>query len=498
VVSVLNPICACNDLGIPHTVTLTLTVEGLSAKDVSVTFLIVSGPNEGLEGSGLTNAEGQASFTWTSSNVGLDTIIAIGLVEGVSFQAQAVKCWVEAATPTPSATPSPSPTASPSSSPSPSPSPSPSATPTLTPSPTPTPTPIEFHFIDGVEGWRYFSPEPFDHPTSSATPGNPGFLSILAHTNTNSYGYWESPVIELGAYAPRLASEGPVPTSAQLDIAKQLFSAKFLVRSNVSDRSKVPQFRLRTTSVTYEETYMLVADSRSDGSYSPDAQGETYQLLFTPASGSTKFLFCFDLLNFNPMDAANGELILDRVVLERFDLSMSHPRTPVKTYTFEDGTMGWTAKTLPGYPAPIFSNPNGTLAMQGVEGENVGGYWGSPESDIPLMPGKIYIATFEVESDVPLAQRTIVPQLRCRLNETSFHIASIATVESKNAALGSPVLGIPHTYTVFLNAPESITGQGLIVSFDYLNLGAVDKADATLFLRQVKIETLPDPFATTE
>jgi hypothetical protein len=297
---------------------------------------------------------------------------------------------------------------------------------------------------------------------------------------------------------PRLASDSPVPASAQIDLAKQLFSAKFLVRSNVSDRSKVPQFRLRTTAVTFEESYMLVVDSRDDGSFSPDSQGETYQLLFTPAASSSKFLFDFDMLNFNPMDAANGELMLDSVVLQRFDLSKSQPRTPVKTYTFEDGPMGWSTHNMAGMAPPVFSNPNGTLAMQGVTAQNVGGYWGSSESDIPLTPGKIYIATFEVESDVPLAQRTIVPQLRCRLNETSFHLASIAAVESKSSALGSPVIGTPHTYTVFLNAPESITGQGLVASFDYLNLGAVDKADASLFLRRVTIETLPDPFAAAE
>jgi len=59
------------------TVTATFTNScGQPLSNTAVNFSILSGPNAGLTGSGATNANGQASFTYSSAKLGTDTLLA--------------------------------------------------------------------------------------------------------------------------------------------------------------------------------------------------------------------------------------------------------------------------------------------------------------------------------------------------------------------------------------------------------------------------------------
>ena len=117
---VLGPPSATNPLGAPHTVTATVqNASGQPINNRAVTFSVISGPNTGTTGSSNTNASGQASFTYTSSIVGTDTIRAsfINAAGQTMISNTVTKTWVAGTTPTPTPTP------------------------TATPTPTPTPTP---------------------------------------------------------------------------------------------------------------------------------------------------------------------------------------------------------------------------------------------------------------------------------------------------------------------------------------------------------------------
>ena len=92
----LDPAFDTNPVGTPHTVTATLTdSDGIAVAGVSVGFS-VTGANT-ASGSGITNAGGQATFTYTGLNLGNDTIAACydaasnGTCEA---QASATKTWV--------------------------------------------------------------------------------------------------------------------------------------------------------------------------------------------------------------------------------------------------------------------------------------------------------------------------------------------------------------------------------------------------------------------
>jgi hypothetical protein len=73
---ILAPASSTNPPGASHTVTATVAGSCLPLVGRSVNFTVVSGPNAGLNSSVSTGSNGQASFTYTSSLNGTDTIEA--------------------------------------------------------------------------------------------------------------------------------------------------------------------------------------------------------------------------------------------------------------------------------------------------------------------------------------------------------------------------------------------------------------------------------------
>jgi hypothetical protein len=92
----LTPPTATNPLGQTHTVTAYVTDQYLNPiPGVSVDFEITSGPNAGATGTATTDSDGFATFSWTSSTVGTDTVTAtIMNAAGATVEATAEKTWV--------------------------------------------------------------------------------------------------------------------------------------------------------------------------------------------------------------------------------------------------------------------------------------------------------------------------------------------------------------------------------------------------------------------
>jgi hypothetical protein len=90
----LAPATATNPVGTSHTVTVTVTQNGNPASGIMVNFSLTSGPNAGKNGSGTTNNNGQATFTYTSNGqTGTDTIQASGTISSMAFSCTATKTW---------------------------------------------------------------------------------------------------------------------------------------------------------------------------------------------------------------------------------------------------------------------------------------------------------------------------------------------------------------------------------------------------------------------
>ncbi len=95
--SALTPTTAENPVGTPHTVTMTILKAGLGVAGISVGFEIVDGPNLGLVGTDITDADGKATFTWSSAVVGTDIVEASYEDSSKTIiSARATKTWFEA------------------------------------------------------------------------------------------------------------------------------------------------------------------------------------------------------------------------------------------------------------------------------------------------------------------------------------------------------------------------------------------------------------------
>ncbi|HUE86481.1 MAG TPA: Ig-like domain-containing protein, partial [Vicinamibacterales bacterium] len=93
----LSPDTDTNPVGTDHTVTATAqSASGAPVPGATVNFQVISGPNAGKSGAGTTNANGQATFTYTDTGgPGTDNIQAfIGTLASNVVE----KIWVELVT----------------------------------------------------------------------------------------------------------------------------------------------------------------------------------------------------------------------------------------------------------------------------------------------------------------------------------------------------------------------------------------------------------------
>jgi hypothetical protein len=93
---VLSPDMATNPVGTQHTVTATLQdTEGHAIVGRSVTFNIVSGPHSPRTSTGVSGSDGKASYTYTGTAAGIDTIQASFVTNTLQTKTsnQVTKTW---------------------------------------------------------------------------------------------------------------------------------------------------------------------------------------------------------------------------------------------------------------------------------------------------------------------------------------------------------------------------------------------------------------------
>jgi hypothetical protein len=94
----LTPASATNPVGTDHTVTAKIVnSDGAAVSGKTVTFTVESGPNTGKTGTGVTNASGEATFTYhDDGGAGTDSISAVFTNDaGAQEKATATKTWGE-------------------------------------------------------------------------------------------------------------------------------------------------------------------------------------------------------------------------------------------------------------------------------------------------------------------------------------------------------------------------------------------------------------------
>lgn len=87
----LAPLTDTNPTGSSHTLTATLVdVDGNAIPGQTITFTVTAGPHVGATGTDVTDTNGKASWSYTGTSAGIDTIVA---TEGGKASNKAYKTW---------------------------------------------------------------------------------------------------------------------------------------------------------------------------------------------------------------------------------------------------------------------------------------------------------------------------------------------------------------------------------------------------------------------
>ncbi|MBA7476467.1 hypothetical protein ES707_11853 [subsurface metagenome] len=295
--------------------------------------------------------------------------------------------------------------------------------------------------------------------------------SPRSSTNTNTFGLWQSP-------------QDAIPANSDY-----LYRARFNVSSNLTAKSLIPQIRLRANSLNLQQYDVLSIESAGDGAASPAVTGTDYDLYFVPPANDTAAMLAFDLLNFNPGDAAAAELSLDTVTVDRFALDSLSTPTVVQDYTFELSQDGWTTGGAPiVFTSPQYIHSAGALQLRATTNTNTFGFWGNHPADITIEANKLYRGTFEIRTDV--TNPVLVPEMRLRFNVGNLQASHTFGIASAGDAANSPGTTNTTYDRLYLLPPANCVGEGLLISFDILNFNPDDAPTASLILDRAIIETL--------
>lgn len=158
-----------------------------------------------------------------------------------------------------------------------------------------------FNFDTDSQGWQSGgAPEVFDLPSFSVENGA---LCIKSTNNTNTFGFWYSPAI---------------PVSSN-----KFYSAKFYITTDQYTRLTTPAFRMRLNATNGQLATTYSVYSVQDADSSPqNTELVVYNLYLAMRENIDQIIGAIDLMNFDPMDDPNGEIILGHFTLDSCPLEL--------------------------------------------------------------------------------------------------------------------------------------------------------------------------------
>jgi hypothetical protein len=260
-----------------------------------------------------------------------------------------------------------------------------------------------------------------------------------------------------------------------------------LVFTPITDPLAVPQIRMRMNSSNFQVSNYLIVNSIGTGSFAPTDAGVQYNMFFEPPANDTNFGIAFDLLNFDPTDAAQGQIGLAEVFIDRIPLADLGSSTSVMTYDFATGADGWTSSgTSLVFAVPDATWQSGQLVLTTQNNTNTFGFWQNDPADITAASDRLYRASFSITTDV--TDQTTVPEIRMRFNTDDLQGSAVLNIISTGDGGNSPTT-TPTSYPLYFY-PENLPGVGLILALDVLNFDPGDAANASIMLDSVHVDTI--------
>ncbi|MBN1901971.1 hypothetical protein JW926_11670 [Candidatus Sumerlaeota bacterium] len=358
----------------------------------------------------------------------------------------------------------------------------PAPSPTPTPTPTPSPTPfmvVEYDFPNDAQGW---TPHTISPPYSPAKLGwIPGALSISS-VDDNTVGYWDSP------------SEG-IPLEEGY-----LYRGRFWISTDVEDKQKTPQIRLRTLSNHLQKTDILEISSSGSGEYSPTREAAPYDLYFTASlcsndkPDSNRILLSFDLVNLNSDDAATGTVYLRKARVEGFPTRALKRVETAQYWDFEGPKPSrwlWN-EVASAFTPPFHEESKGGLFMRGRDACAYG-FWSTNPSSLFAKNNVLYKASYLIKTDEE--DQSLVPGIRLRFNTITWESGAGMEIYSIGEGDNSPTPQ-GRTYHHYYMPPQGLDGYPsgrLQLSFDLKSFDLEDRLTSTFKLEQTAVDIYEIP-----
>lgn len=358
---------------------------------------------------------------------------------------------------------------------------------------------LEFSFESTPEGWTFAGFPPLSAGSGQHVGGSdPGGTLGIRSAGTGSFGFWESPYIEVlePGQSPQEGNLGILkPTRNFLD--RPFWKIKATVASDAASGSTAPTLRIRTLARDVSEADVFSAEPVGAADNSPRTGSDrTYTLYFETSNHNPGFRVAMDLLNAPGLASTTADLRLSRLEIESESSTGAAPIVEHAGWTFDGGSDGWQFLTpsASDFTLPTGTSSGGALGIQPsafADGQPTQqfGWWNGPEvGATTLQPDRLYWAEFTVRSTS--SDPNIVPSFRMRLNELGFQSAALKQISSNFLGAGpsaTPPTTTPRIYRVFF-PPNTANGRAMFPSFDLLTVQAEGDSTAVgLFLEEVRI-----------
>jgi hypothetical protein len=310
-----------------------------------------------------------------------------------------------------------------------------------------------------------------------------GVLSLQS-TGSNTFGFW---YLDNAVVSPT---------------ADTLYRARYAIKSDQTDPSQAPTFRIRYNAANFMQGDFVQVNSNDAGEASPGTTEKIYDLYFRPqydAVGVNGTL-SFDMINIgNPTDAPIATLSLDYLQLDKkaiADLGTPTVVTPTP-YTFTVGQGNWSnSDTLGPFTSPNYNWDDTELALTLVSTDtNTFGYWQNKQDDVAIDHNVLYQLRVNAASAAGGQ-----PTMRARMYDhpdnqvnSSFQAPVWKAYEKPPSP---PTMAISqltyHDYFAYFHNKEGV-GPYLGIAIDMINLDESAPADAKIAIREVELSTFAIP-----
>jgi hypothetical protein len=336
---------------------------------------------------------------------------------------------------------------------------------------------VEEWTFDTGQGWTSAGVTGFTLPSYSGPSG--GLLGMTGPGAGSIFGFWQTPNNVI-TYEPNM-----------------IFRARYALSrgSALTDPAAMPQIRLRwIANLTFAGSASYVISSIDPYSMVPPLTPATKEIrsYFYPAV-ATDLGITFDMIDFSADES--GQVLLDRVVVEKIDRSTLGAATAVKTFDADFNTWEFTTNFFGAFGAISSSGSNADhiVLTSTIANAANAGFAQSPVDAMTydLVTPHLYRATFTMSRGD--ADATIFPNMRLRALNEDNQISTDYTILHDAAPAQTPATTAYEVYWETPDLPASpTTGQdGFRTAYDMLDFGATEGDSAYLERLDVEYFAIP-------